>query len=379
MPNDTDDTSKQSVPPRSALHVMKGVEGGHEGLPGYATDRPGRPRGKRTLSTEEYVKGILDGDRTLLARAITLVESNAPAHQEQAQEVLQAVMPHTGHSIRVGITGVPGAGKSTLIETLGTSLTERGHKLAVMAVDPTSSLSGGSILGDKTRMEGLARDTRAFIRPSPSGGALGGVARKTRETMLLFEAAGYDVLFVETVGVGQNEITVRSMVDYFLLVLIAGAGDELQGIKKGVIELADTIVINKADGDNIRAARAARAEYEQALHYLRPPADGRACRVLTASAQTGDGIKDLWNDIEAFREEMSTSGAMQKRRREQSRQWLHSMLDERLRDLFYRQPAIRQSLPDIEKQVMEGRLPVTAAAWKLLETFQHGEDAAEET
>ncbi len=258
----------------SALHVRPGVKANHDGLTAEKLRRGGGVPRRAPLSAQDYINGVLAGDRVKLARAITLVESGAAAHQALAQEVLTALLPRRRPSRRVGITGVPGAGKSTFIEALGTMLTGRGHKVAVLAVDPSSSLTGGSILGDKTRMEKLAADPNAFIRPSPSGGTLGGVARKTRETMVLFEAAGYDVILVETVGVGQSEVLVRSMVDFFLLVLISGAGDELQGIKKGVIEIADAILINKADGKGQKPAEIARAEFDRVLHYLRPATEG---------------------------------------------------------------------------------------------------------
>ncbi len=360
-------------PPTSALHVMPGVEGGHDGMPGAAPRAPraGEPPVSRpTLTTEQYVCGIRDGDRTILGQAITLIESNTHEHQTQAQELLKILMPHTGNSIRIGITGVPGAGKSTLIEILGSRLTARGSKVAVMAVDPSSSVTRGSILGDKTRMEQLARDPRAFIRPSPSGGTLGGVTRKTRETMLLFEAADYDVLFVETVGVGQNEITVRSMVDFFLLVLTAGAGDELQHIKRGVAEMADAIVINKADGAGATAALAARGEYEQALQFMRPATAGWRTGAFATSALEGSGIDEIWSVVEEFRTTTQASGVFGERRHQQALAWLHSMLEERLRDSFYRNPAIVRLLPEIEQQVQDGSLPATQAAWKLLTAFE---------
>ncbi|HPC82788.1 MAG TPA: methylmalonyl Co-A mutase-associated GTPase MeaB [Thermoanaerobaculaceae bacterium] len=352
---------------RSALRVVPGVEGGHDGLPGRDRGAPRRVPTRRQLSTEEYVEGVLSGDRTRLGRAITLVESNAAAHLAQAQEVLRRLLPHTGRSVRVGITGVPGAGKSTFIEALGSYLTSQGHRVAVTAVDPTSSRTGGSILGDKTRMERLSADPRAFIRPSPSGGVLGGVARKTRETILLFEAAGYDVILVETVGVGQSEVTVRSMVDFFLLVLVAGAGDELQGIKKGVVELADAILVNKADGDNKVAAEVARGEYERALHYLQPATPGWQSRAVCASSLTGEGIPEIWQMIEEFRSTAEASGAFDRRRREQERDWLHALIEQQLLERFRANPKVARTLPELEAAVMDGRLPATSAAQRLLE------------
>jgi LAO/AO transport system kinase len=365
-----DKKKKSKKRPRSAMHVVRGVEGGHDGM---AEDKPLKPQagaGRAELSTDRYVAGVLEGDRSVLGRTITLIESNAPAHQDQAQEVLQGLMPHTGRSIRVGVTGVPGAGKSTLIDVLGCRLIDQGHQVAVMAVDPSSAVSRGSILGDKTRMEGLTKNTGAFIRPSPTGGTLGGVARKTRETMLLFEAAGYDVLLVETVGVGQSEITVRSMVDFFLLLLTPGGGDELQGIKRGVMELADAVVVNKADGGQEQAADRAREDYGRALHYLQPATEGWETRAFTASALNGQGIEEIWKVIETFKRLGLSSGALEKRRLEQARDWLHQMIEERLKDLFSQHPAVAAALPEMEKKVLKGDLPAVRAAWNLLETFE---------
>ena len=357
---------------KHASYVNKGVEGGHDGLPGH--DRPGRVEDgnanrARLLSVDQYVKGVLDNDRTILARAITLIESSSPKHMELAQEVLKQLLPQTGNSIRIGITGVPGGGKSTFIEALGTYLTGRDHKVAVMAVDPSSSVSRGSILGDKTRMEKLARDPNAFIRPSPSGGTLGGVTRKTRETILLCEAAGYDTVLIETVGVGQSEITVRSMVDFFLLLLITGAGDELQGFKRGVIEIADALVVNKADGDNKNRAESLMHDYQQVLHYLMPATPGWQTPVKTCSSITGDGIPAVWESIEAFRRDTTRSGVFADRRKHQVRDWLHAMIDEQLRSRFRHHPGVNDVLPGVEKAVMEGELPATTAARMLLDKF----------
>jgi LAO/AO transport system kinase len=357
---------------RSALNVTPGVDSGKEKHSASKSDekkKSSRSANQR-LTTEEYVRGILTGDRTILGRTITLIESNAPTHQTQAQEVLKDLIPHTGNSIRIGITGTPGAGKSTFIETFGCYLTDNDHKVAVTAVDPTSSLTRGSILGDKTRMEELSRRPNAFIRPSPSGGTLGGVARKTRETMLIFEAAGYDIIIVETIGVGQSEITVRSMVDFFLLLLIPGAGDELQGIKKGVVELADAIIINKADGDNVRRAKIARDEYSRALHYLSPKTKGWQTEVYTASALKGEGIESIWDVIKKYQEITSANGYFEENRRTQAMQWLHSMLQEKLSGLFFSNKEVKKILPEVEKGVLNGTLPATQAAWKLLSIFE---------
>ncbi len=365
------DRKKPDADRQPTLNVRPGVAGGHDGLPGDGGRGRAADNGRRRqLGADEYVQGVLAGDRTVLARAITLIESNAPAHQALAQQVLTAVLPHRCDSLRVGVSGVPGAGKSTFVEALGTLLTGRGRKVAVTAVDPSSSITGGSILGDKTRMEKLAADERAFIRPSPAGGALGGVARKTRETILLFEAAGYDVILVETVGVGQSEVQVRSMVDTFLLVLLAGAGDELQGIKKGVIELADAVLVNKADGRNKAAAERARAELEQALHYLRPATEGWRTQAFTCSALTGEGIADAWGVVEKHAAVTRAGGVFARRRALQEREWMRSLVREGLVDLFRGHAGVGAVLDDLEEQVERGELPATLAAQRLLEIFR---------
>jgi len=325
---------------------------------------------RRNLTIEEYVDGVRGGDRTILGRAITLVESNAREHQQTAQEVLKRLLPHAGGAIRVGVTGAPGAGKSTFIEELGCLLTARDHRVAVLAIDPSSQLTRGSILGDKTRMERLAREPACFIRPSPSGGTLGGVARKSRETMLVCEAAGFDVVLIETVGVGQSEVAVRAMVDFFLLLMIPGAGDELQGIKRGVMELADALVINKADGDNVKRAEIARSDFEQALHYLMPATPGWTAPVRTCSALTGEGVAEVWEIVEEFRRSVGPSGVIERRREKQTLEWLHAMIAEHLVAGFREHPAVAAALPDVEKAVASGDLPATAAVDELLKIFE---------
>lgn len=352
--------------------VMSGVDGGHDGLRGQATmvmPRPSIPR-RRRLTVDEYVSGVLAGDRNTVAQAITLVESNAAAHFDMGQEVLRQLLPHTGNSIRIGITGVPGVGKSTFIEAMGLHLCEQDHKVAVLAVDPSSTVTRGSILGDKTRMELLSRDLRAFIRPSPSSGTLGGVTRKSRETMLICEAAGFNVILVETVGVGQSETTVRSMVDFFLLLMLAGAGDELQGIKKGIMELADALLVNKADGDNRIRANAARADYNRALHYMAPATEGWRTQAYTCSARSGDGIAPIWKVINDFRLLTTISGVFEQRRQRQTLDWVYSMVEEHLRTSFFNHAGVGSIRKDVEYAVVEGHLPPTVAAQMLIRKYE---------
>jgi LAO/AO transport system kinase len=326
---------------------------------------------RRERSVEELVEGVRNQDRTILAQAITLVESNAKRHMEKAQQMMNLLLPYTGKSIRIGITGVPGAGKSTFIEAFGMHLCELGHRVAVLAVDPSSSVSGGSILGDKTRMETLARDPRAYIRPSPSGRTLGGVGRKTRETILICEAAGFDVILVETVGVGQSEVVVRSMVDFFLLLALTGAGDELQGMKKGIMELADAIIINKADGDNKAKAIAAKEEYNRILHFLRPATEGWKTKAYTASALFGEGISEIWEVIQQFQKKTMESGIFSKRRQQQARHWIHEMIRDYLETSFYQNPEIKNLLPYQEQLVMNEEKTVTQAVNELIQIYEN--------
>lgn len=322
------------------------------------------------MKVKDYIKGVRTGDRTTLARTITLMESNTAYHIEQAQEVLKELLPFTGKSIRIGITGAPGAGKSTFIESFGNYLCDCEHKVAVLAIDPSSSLSKGSILGDKTRMELLSRKENAFIRPSPSGGTLGGVARKTRESMLVCEAAGYNIILIETIGVGQSEIAVRSMVDFMLLLLLPGGGDELQGIKKGSVELADLLAINKADGDNINQAGVTQKNYQNALHLLTPYTDGWYPQVYLCSALKNTGMPEIWENIQEFTKFTKESGNFDKRRSKQMLDWLHTMLDENIRSRFYNHPEISKSLPLIEKSVLSGCLTPVNAVNELLSKYR---------
>jgi LAO/AO transport system kinase len=310
---------------------------------------------------QRLAASIRAGDRAMLARAITLIESKRADHRSQAHRLVQELLPATGKAVRLGITGAPGAGKSTTVDALGTYLTGQGHKVAVLAVDPSSTRTGGSILGDKTRMPRLASDPGAFIRPSPSSGTLGGVAAKTRETMLVCEAAGYDVMIVETVGIGQSETAVADMTDFFLVVMLPGAGDELQGLKKGIVELADMIAVNKADGDNVERARRAAAEYRAALNILQPQSPTWAPPVVTYSALTGQGIVDLWAQVLAHRAKMIASGERDQRRRAQQVKWMWTMLEERLTARLRGDPAVRTKLRQAEAAVAAGKLAPTLA------------------
>ncbi len=310
----------------------------------------------QTPDVARLVRGVRAGERSLLARAITLIESKRPDHQKAARQLVQDLLPATGRAVRVGITGAPGVGKSTTIDTLGSYLTGQGRKVAVLAVDPSSARTGGSILADKTRMARLAADDNAFIRPSPAAGTLGGVAAKTRETMLVCEAAGYDAILVETVGIGQSETAVADMTDFFLALMLPGAGDEIQGLKKGLVELADMIAVNKADGDNVARAKAAAAEYRAALHILSPRSPSWTPPVVTYSALTGDGVAGLWAQVLAHRDKLTASGELEARRRVQQVKWMWTMLEDFFRGRLAADAKLKAKLPQIEAAVAAGEL-----------------------
>jgi LAO/AO transport system kinase len=376
-PHDSNSEAHSGAEPMgSTAHSSEGRMGIMPGLttPPDASAVPPRRRA-RVLSVDEHVDGILEGDRVVLGKTITLIESRKPEHNRKALEVMRRLASFTGKAIRIGITGVPGVGKSTFVEALGSWLCEQGHKVAVLAIDPSSSISSGSIMGDKTRMERLSVMPNAFIRPSPSAGSLGGVARKTREAMLVCEAAGFDVVLIETVGVGQSETMVHSMVDCFLLLMLAGAGDQLQGIKRGIMELADVVAINKADGDNAQAAQVARAEYEMALHLMKYPAPGWQPPVLTCSALTGSGIGVVWNSIDKFRVVMNASGWLERKRREQALAWMHDAIRDSLQDHFFSHAQVAGLRDELQREVAEGSTPPLLAAQRLLEAF-FGEDVS---
>ncbi|WP_066047238.1 methylmalonyl Co-A mutase-associated GTPase MeaB [Robertmurraya korlensis] len=320
-------------------------------------------------TVEELCSGVRSGRRSMLAKAITLIESNADHHYKKAQELLQQILPFSGNSVRIGITGVPGAGKSTFIDSFGMYLCKKGIKVAVLAVDPSSSLSGGSILGDKTRMEQLARTELAFIRPSPTGGKLGGVHRKTKESIALCEAAGYEVIIVETVGVGQSEVMVRDMVDFFILLVLTGAGDELQGMKKGIMELADAIVVNKADGINEASARKTRDEYNQILHFLQPSTPGWETRAHLCSSLYHKGVEEIWRMIDQFTHQTRQSGVFADRRSQQTKDWLHALITDQLLIQFYGHEKIKEYLPQLERAVVAGDQTVPSAVEDLFSYF----------
>ena len=324
---------------------------------------------RKSNTAEELVQGILNGNITDLSRAITLVESTNPEHLSKANEVINGCLPHANKSVRIGITGVPGVGKSTFIEAFGKHLTLLGKKVAVLAVDPSSTISHGSILGDKTRMEELVKDKNAYIRPSASGETLGGVARKTRETIILCEAAGFDTIIIETVGVGQSETAVHSMVDFFLLLKISGAGDELQGIKRGIMEMADAIVINKADGDNIKKAKLAKTEFNRALHLFPAKKSGWMPTVSTCSAITKEGIDDVWKTISNYLELTQSNAYFQEKRQEQNQYWMMETINEQLKNQFYTHPEIAKLLDEKKKAVQNNEISPFTAAMELLSTY----------
>jgi len=353
---------------KSALSVSEGVSQ-PDSINRDAVDRLKKTK-KKQYSTKQLMQGIREGDISMLSQAITLVESALPSHQSKAQELIAACLPYSGSAFRLGITGVPGAGKSTFIESLGQHLIDKGGRLAVLAIDPSSERSKGSILGDKTRMEELAGRSEAYIRPSPSGGTLGGVARKTRESIILCEAAGFDTIFVETVGVGQSETAVHSMVDFFLLIMLAGAGDELQGIKRGIMEMADAIVINKADGNNLQKARRAQAEFANALHLFPPAVSGWTPLVKTCSSLYGTGVEEIWDMLGSYRSFVHENGYLEKRRQEQSKYWMYESIREGIYKLVFNDPAMQQELEKYEAEIAQGHMTSFMAASFILNKYK---------
>jgi LAO/AO transport system kinase len=351
---------------KSALQVQDGIAQPAQVNPYFDFSQIKR---MSVLSEQDYVEGILSGNKMLLSKAITLIESNLPKHHVLAQSILEACIPYAGNAIRIGITGVPGSGKSTFIEAFGKYLTERGHRLAVLAIDPSSERSKGSILGDKTRMEELSVDENAFIRPSPSACSLGGVARKTAESLILCEAAGYDVIFIETVGVGQSETAVHNMVDFFLLLMISGAGDELQGIKRGIMEMADAIVINKADGDNIKKAELTRVQLANALRLFPPMLSDWRPPVVLASALYKSGIGDIWQIINQYRQQTTQSGFFEQNRMRQLKQRFNVFMQEELLDDFYENLLVKQSIEELQQQIMDKKINPYAAGKMVLEKY----------
>lgn len=350
-----------------ALKVNSGISQPPSINPNIAARLKNRKR--KSYSVDDFVKGILDGNMTILSQAITLVESSKFEHQKVAQEIIERCLPYSGNSRRIGITGVPGAGKSTFIEAFGKHVTGMGHKLAVLAIDPSSERTKGSILGDKTRMEELAVDPHAYIRPSPSAGSLGGVARKTRESLILCEAAGFDTILIETVGVGQSETAVHSMVDFFLLIQIAGAGDELQGIKRGIMEMADAIAINKCDGSNITKAKLARVQFENALHLFPLSPSQWSPKVLSCSSIERTGVPEIWDTIIDYCKHTKENNYFETRRSEQAKYWMYETIHEQLRDNFYHDSKIKGMIPDFENKVLNDEMSSFIAAYKLLNTY----------
>lgn len=352
----------------SALRQTRTTEEAPSSLnPRLVQQRKRRSSGSRSIS--DLVDGILKQDRIALAQAITLVESAHPQHQQTAQGIIEACLPHSGNSLRIGITGTPGVGKSTFIEALGQQLITQGHRPAILAIDPSSQLSKGSILGDKTRMEKLAQEKQAFIRPSPTGGSLGGVAQKTRETILLCEAAQHDIVIIETVGVGQSETSVHAMVDFFLLLILPGAGDELQGIKRGIVEMADLIAVNKADGERMKLAKQAKRAYQNALHLFPPKASGWTPPVHICSALQQDGMENIWRSVQDFNTQTKASGFFDHQRKQQALNWFRESINQQLSRIFYQHPAVQQQLPEMEAAIQEGRLSSFQAANRLLSLF----------
>jgi LAO/AO transport system kinase len=352
---------------KKGLSIREGVDQAPSNINPYLK----RGKGATRLSLEEYVRGIRTGNRVILSQAITLIESKLPKHQELAQQILEACLPYSGGAFRLGITGSPGVGKSTFIERFGLDLLEQQKKITILAIDPSSQLTRGSILGDKTRMEALSRSEDVFIRPTPSGQTLGGVARKTRETILLCEAAGFDTIIIETVGVGQSEIAVHSMVDFFLLLLLPGGGDELQGIKRGIVEMADMIAVNKADGERLGLAKQAKRAYQNALHLFPPKESGWTPPVVLCSGMSGMGIPEINEYLGQYVEMTADNGYFEKKRLDQAKYWLYETIQQRLRQLFFTHPKVKERLPAIEKDILEGKLSSFQGAERLLNLFDH--------
>lgn len=347
----------------SAMHVMDGIHSSHDGL--KRTKRRKFVKKQSAFSLDTIFEQLIKGSRIHLAQAITLIESLKRSDQDRAQDLLKKALPHTGNSIRLGISGIPGVGKSTFIETFGSMLCELGYKVAVLAIDPSSSVTGGSVLGDKTRMEQLGSHPNAFIRPSPTSGTLGGVHRKTRETMLLCEAAGYDIILIETVGVGQSETAVRNMVDFFMLLALTGAGDDLQGMKKGIMEITDLIIVHKADGDNVRLAKRTVREYKQILHLLQPATPGWSSTSLAVSSYKNIGHDDVWEQVQSFREKMIASNYWEERRQEQTKSWFHDMIQDRLIEEFFSAPEKKEQVDSLEQEILNGDITITGAVTQL--------------